>query len=34
MDEALIRVTGAQLAQLMFPRFEDGSDQAASSPRA
>ena len=25
MDEALTRVTGAQLAQLMFPRFEDGS---------
>jgi pyruvate, orthophosphate dikinase len=26
MDEALIRVTGSQLAQLMFPRFEAGSD--------
>jgi pyruvate,orthophosphate dikinase len=26
MDEALTRVTGAQLAQLMFPRFETGSD--------
>ncbi len=24
MDEAIQRVTGAQLAQLMFPRFEDG----------
>ncbi len=28
MDEALTRVTGAQLAQLMFPRFEAGSDVA------
>ncbi len=28
MDEALTRVTGAQLAQLMFPRFDDGVDQA------
>jgi len=26
MDEALRRVTGAQLAQLMFPRFADGAD--------
>ena len=26
MDEALTRVTGSQLAQLMFPRFEAGSD--------
>jgi len=26
LDEALSRVTGAQLAQLMFPRFEAGSD--------
>jgi pyruvate, orthophosphate dikinase len=26
MDEALSRVTGAQLAQLMFPRFDAGSD--------
>jgi len=26
MDEALARVTGAQLAQLMFPRFDAGSD--------
>ncbi|MGH8833896.1 MAG: pyruvate, phosphate dikinase, partial [Actinomycetes bacterium] len=26
LDEALGRVTGAQLAQLMFPRFEAGSD--------
>ncbi|MGH3371081.1 MAG: pyruvate, phosphate dikinase, partial [Nocardioidaceae bacterium] len=26
MDEAVRRVTGAQLAQLMFPRFEPGSD--------
>jgi pyruvate,orthophosphate dikinase len=25
-DEALIRVTGAQLAQLMFPRFDTGAD--------
>jgi pyruvate, orthophosphate dikinase len=25
MDEALIRVTGSQLAQLMFPRFDAGS---------
>ena len=23
LDEALRRVTGAQLAQLMFPRFDD-----------
>ncbi len=26
MDEALSRVTGAQLAQLMFPRFDRGAD--------
>jgi pyruvate, orthophosphate dikinase len=26
LDEALSRVTGSQLAQLMFPRFEAGSD--------
>ncbi len=26
MDEALRRVSGAQLAQLMFPRFADGTD--------
>jgi pyruvate, orthophosphate dikinase len=26
MDEALTRVTGAQLAQLMFPRFDAGKD--------
>jgi pyruvate,orthophosphate dikinase len=26
LDEALTRVTGAQLAQLMFPRFDAGSD--------
>jgi pyruvate, orthophosphate dikinase len=26
IDEALTRVTGAQLAQLMFPRFDAGSD--------
>ncbi len=26
MDEALTRVTGSQLAQLMFPRFDVGSD--------
>jgi pyruvate,orthophosphate dikinase len=26
LDEALTRVTGAQLAQLMFPRFDDSSD--------
>ena len=26
MDEALRRVTGAQLAQLMFPRFADGAE--------
>ena len=25
MDEALQRVTGAQLAQLMFPRFDDSA---------
>jgi len=27
LDEALTRVTGAQLAQLMFPRFDDDSDK-------
>jgi pyruvate, orthophosphate dikinase len=27
MDEALERVTGAQLAQLMFPRFDDDADK-------
>ena len=27
MDEALRRVTGAQLAQLMFPRFDDKADK-------
>jgi len=27
LDEALSRVTGAQLAQLMFPRFDDDSDK-------
>ncbi len=27
LDEALNRVTGAQLAQLMFPRFDDAADQ-------
>ena len=27
MDEAVSRVTGAQLAQLMFPRFGDGHDR-------
>ena len=27
MDEALSRVTGAQLAQLMFPRFDDTAEQ-------
>ncbi len=27
MDEALQRVTGAQLAQLMFPRFDPGADR-------
>ena len=26
MDEALTRVNGAQLAQLMFPRFADDAD--------
>ena len=29
LDEALQRVTGAQLAQLMFPRFDDDARQAA-----
>ncbi|PZG03757.1 pyruvate, phosphate dikinase [Nonomuraea aridisoli] len=27
MDEAVTRVTGDQLAQLMFPRFDDGADK-------
>jgi pyruvate,orthophosphate dikinase len=27
MDEAVTRVTGAQLAQLMFPRFDEGADR-------
>ncbi len=27
MDEALTRVTGAQLGQLMFPRFDDAADR-------
>jgi pyruvate,orthophosphate dikinase len=27
MDEAMFRVTGAQLAQLMFPRFDDTSER-------
>ncbi|MHA3703964.1 pyruvate, phosphate dikinase [Jatrophihabitans sp. YIM 134969] len=27
MDEALTRVTGAQLSQLMFPRFDDGVEK-------
>ncbi|PZS29504.1 MAG: pyruvate, phosphate dikinase, partial [Pseudonocardiales bacterium] len=27
MDEALLRVTGAQLAQLMFPTFDEGADK-------
>ncbi|MDQ6873640.1 MAG: pyruvate, phosphate dikinase [Actinomycetota bacterium] len=27
MDEALTRVTGAQLAQLMFPTFDEGADK-------
>ena len=34
MDEALQRVTGAQLAQLMFPRFDDERRRASRSPRA
>ena len=33
-DEALQRVTGAQLAQLMFPTFGDTDDRARSSTRA
>ena len=37
MDEALTRVTGAQLAQLMFPRFDASSEpkdrQRRSAPR-
>ncbi|MGI9196764.1 MAG: pyruvate, phosphate dikinase [Candidatus Nanopelagicales bacterium] len=28
-DEAVLRVTGAQLAQLMFPRFADGTEHVA-----
>ena len=35
LDEALQRVTGAQLAQLMFPRFDEKSgDTNRRSPRA
>ena len=34
MDEALSRVTGDQLAQLMFPRFDDDGPDASRSPRA
>ena len=34
LDEALQRVTGAQLAQLMFPRFDDDADARSGSPRA
>ncbi len=34
MDEALQRVTGAQLAQLMFPRFDDTVGPQARSRRA
>ena len=30
LDEALRRVTGAQLAQLMFPRFDDAGDAQAA----
>ena len=30
--EALQRVNGAQLAQLMFPRFDDGADSRAARP--
>ena len=33
LDEALQRVTGAQLAQLMFPRFDDDADADAARPR-
>ncbi|MCF2530585.1 pyruvate, phosphate dikinase [Yinghuangia sp. KLBMP8922] len=33
-DEALRRVTGAQLAQLMFPRFADDTGEAAESAAA
>ena len=33
MDEALNRVTGAQLAQLMFPQF-DTTERTTCSPRA
>ena len=34
MDEAVRRVTGAQLAQLMFPRFDDRAPSAACWPPA
>ena len=34
VDEALQRVTGDQLAQLMFPRFDDGGDATAAHARA
>ena len=34
LDEALRRVTGAQLAQLMFPRFDDERRARRCSPRA
>ena len=33
-DEALNRVTGEELARLMFPRFDTGSRRQARSPRA
>ncbi|MGH3326913.1 MAG: pyruvate, phosphate dikinase [Streptomycetales bacterium] len=31
MDEALLRVTGPQLAQLMFPRFDENDESTAAS---
>ena len=34
LDEALRRVTGAQLARLMFPRFDDQADARPASPPA
>ena len=34
MDEAVRRVTGDQLAQLMFPRFGRAAGTPSSSPRA
>ena len=34
LDEAVLRVTGAQLAQLMFPRFDDDRRAAPCSRRA